>query len=109
MTKWGSVHLKGMFLDMPSLGTKRLKLDDFYDLQNEKEEESEQEIESPLASTKSTDPSTKLKDLFAPREEEGKIFLILLQLIKEVSIKNDPFWNSWIFSSRTSRPRLRTG
>ena len=33
MPKWGSVHLKGMFLDMPTLGMKRLKLDDVYDLQ----------------------------------------------------------------------------
>ena len=28
MTKWGSTHLKGMFLDMPTLGMKRLKFDD---------------------------------------------------------------------------------
>ena len=44
-------------------------------LQNEEEDEDEQEMENPLAqvtSTKSTEPSTKLKDLFAPREEEGK-------------------------------------
>ena len=31
MAKWGSTHLKGMFLDMPALGMKRLKLDDPYD------------------------------------------------------------------------------
>ena len=31
MTKWGSSHLKGMFLDMPALGMKRLRLDDTYD------------------------------------------------------------------------------
>ena len=30
MTEWGSVHLKGMFLDMPALGMKRLKSDDAY-------------------------------------------------------------------------------
>jgi hypothetical protein len=28
MTKWGSTHLKGMFLDMPTLGMKRLQFDD---------------------------------------------------------------------------------
>ena len=28
MTKWGSTPLKGMFLDIPTLGTKRFKLDD---------------------------------------------------------------------------------
>jgi hypothetical protein len=215
MTKWGSVHLKGMFLDMPSLGMKRLKLDDIHgptiendgneesgddidkmkisqssertvssqtppspplptnsvnlfgpsvgqvrlplsnnnidleaekkqslnflvslfdgdddnwvhpesvgsdidvdelmkgdamlvdddddddgievvpvesdmtgttNLQNEEEEENGQDIENPLASTKSAEPSTKLKDLFAPREEEGKCLLNLLQLIKD--------------------------
>ena len=213
MTKWGSVHLKGMFLDMPSLGMKRLKLDDLYDpaiesdsneesgddieqmkvsqssertvssrtlassplptnsvnlsgqsveevslplsnnnvdleaeknqslnllvslfggddddwvhpesvgsdidvdelmkgdamlvddveddgievvpiesdltgttnLQNEEEEENGQEIEKPPASTKSTEPSTKLKDLFAPREEEGKCLSNSFQLTK---------------------------
>ena len=156
MTKWGSVHLKGMFLDMPALGMKRLKLDDAYDptiesegneesrslnllasmfggnddnwvhpksvgsdidvgefmkgdarlvdddeddgievapvdsstagtakLQDEEEEENEQETENPLVpvtSTKSTElgvqASTKLKDLFAPREEEGKCFQV---------------------------------
>ena len=42
MTKWGSVHLKGMFLDMPALGMKRLKLDDAYDptIESEGNEES---------------------------------------------------------------------
>ena len=42
MTKWGSTHLKGMFLDMPALGMKRLKLDDAYDptIESEGSEES---------------------------------------------------------------------
>ena len=47
-------------------------------LENE-EEENEQETENSLAQVttmKSTEPSTKLKDLFAPREEEGKCFQI---------------------------------
>jgi hypothetical protein len=44
-------------------------------LQNE-EEENEQELEKPLASTKLSEHSTKLKDLFAPREEEGKCFQV---------------------------------
>ena len=39
MTKWGSAHLKGMFLDMPALGMKRLKLDDAYDATIESEGE----------------------------------------------------------------------
>ena len=39
MTKWGSTHLKGMFLDMPALGLKRLKLDDAYDAATESEGE----------------------------------------------------------------------
>ena len=42
MTKWGSVHLKGMFLDMPSLGMKRLKLDDAYDDPTIKSDDSEE-------------------------------------------------------------------
>ncbi|KAF8803942.1 hypothetical protein BYT27DRAFT_7108757 [Phlegmacium glaucopus] len=41
MTKWGSTHLKGMFLDMPALGTKRLKLDDIYDPAVESEDNEE--------------------------------------------------------------------
>jgi len=42
MTKWGSTHLKGMFLDMPALGMKRLKLDDVDDptIESEGNEES---------------------------------------------------------------------
>ena len=40
MTKWGSTHLKGMFLDMPALGMKRLKLDDLT-IESESGEESE--------------------------------------------------------------------
>jgi hypothetical protein len=53
-------------------------------LQNEEEEENGQEIEIPLASTKLTEPSTKLKDLFAPREEKGNCFFkILLHLMKD--------------------------
>ena len=47
--------------------------------QNEEEEEKEHETENPIAqvtSTESIEPSTKLKDLFAPREEEGKCFRV---------------------------------
>ena len=39
MTKWGSTPLKGMFLDMPALGTKRFKLDDLYDPTIESEDD----------------------------------------------------------------------
>ena len=48
-------------------------------LQNE-EEKDEQEMEHPLAhvrSMKSVEPLTKLKDLFTPREEEGKCIQVL--------------------------------
>ena len=40
------------------------------------EEENEQETENPPAPTKSSEHSTKLKDLFAPTEKEGKCFQV---------------------------------
>lgn len=52
MTKWGSTHLKGMFLDMPVHEMKQPKLDDVYDPAIESEE-SEDDNDAPKVSQSS--------------------------------------------------------
>ena len=57
MTKWGSTHLKGMFLDMPALGMKRLKVDDVYDPTLESENEESGDDNERLKVSRSSAPS----------------------------------------------------
>ena len=65
-------------------------------LQNEEEEKDEQETEHPLTqvrSMKSVEPSTKLKDLFAPREEEGKCIQVLMVEVAQSTAGCRPLGN----------------
>ena len=108
-TKWDSVHLKGMFLDVVTAPRER---DEDVDTG---EDQDEDEMEIPIAGQgaereaaveqQSEAPvQAKLKDLFAPRGEEGSPIAYVSAYHK----LTHPSLHSWILPSRSSRPRHGT-